>query len=45
METPKRILLKTVKTRVKYIVMRHFIRVYTVRQGKNDLQTKEDIFF
>ena len=35
-ETPKRVLLQTVKTQ-----MLHFIRVYTVCKGKKDLQTKE----
>ena len=36
-ETPKRVLLQTVKTPMKCRIMRHFIRVYTVCKGKKDL--------
>ena len=40
-ETPKRVLLQTVKTQMKCSKMLHFTRVYTVCKGKKDLQTKE----
>ena len=40
-ETPKRVLLQTVKTQMKCHIMRHFIKIYTVCKGKKDLQTKE----
>ena len=40
-ETPKRVLLQTVKTQMKCRIMRHFIRVYPVCKGRKDLQTKE----
>ena len=43
-ETPKRVLLQTVKTQMKCSIMLHFIRVYTVCKAKNDFQTKEYIF-
>ena len=33
-ETPKRVLLQTVKTQIKCSIMLHFIWVYTVCQGK-----------
>ena len=46
-ETPKEVLLQTVKTQMKCSIMLHFIRLDTVRKGKKkDLQTKENnIFF
>ena len=44
-ETPKRVLLQTVKTQMKCSKMLHFIGVYTVWKGKKDLQTKEYNFF
>ena len=40
-ETHKRVLLQTVKTKMKCSIMLHFIRVYTVCKGQKDLQTKE----
>ena len=40
-ETPKQVLLQTVKTKMKCIIMMHFIRVHTVCKGRKDLQTKE----
>ena len=40
-ETPKKVLLQTVKTQMKCRLVWHFIRVYTVCKGKKDLQTKE----
>ena len=40
-ETPKRVLLQTVKTQMKCSKMLHFIRVCTVCNGKKGLQTKE----
>ena len=43
-ETPKQVLLQTVKTRMKCHILQHFIRVYTVCQGKKDLHTKNTIF-
>ena len=45
LETPKRVLLQTVKTQIKCSIMLHFIRVYTVCKGKKDLKTKKYIFF
>ena len=39
-ETLKRVLLQTVKTQMKCSIMLHFIRLYTVCQGKKDLKTK-----
>ena len=45
-ETPKRVVLITVKTKMKCRMMQHFTRVYTVCKAKKDLQTKEyNIFF
>ena len=44
-ETPKRVLLQTMNTQMKYSIMLNVIRVYTVCKGKNDLQTKETIYF
>ena len=44
-ETPKGVLLHTVKTQMKCSKMLHFIRVYTVCKGKKDLQTKKYILF
>ena len=44
-ETPKRVLLQTVKTQMKCSIMLHFIRVYTVWKAKKDLQTKEYNFY
>ena len=41
LETPKRVLLQTVKTQMKSSIMLHFIRVYTVCKGKKDLQAIE----
>ena len=43
-ETPKRVLLQTVKTHMKCSIMLYFIRVYTVCKGKKDLQTNNTIF-
>ena len=40
-ETPEQVLLQTVKTQMKCSIMLHFIRVYTVCNGKKDFQTKE----
>ena len=37
---PKRVILQTVKTQMKCSIMLHFIRVNTVCEGQNDLQTK-----
>ena len=45
LETPKRILLQTVKTQMKCSIVLHFIRVHTVCKCKKDLQTKEYNFF
>ena len=42
-ETPKRVLLKTVKIQMKCSIMLHFIRVYTGCKDKKYLQTKEYI--
>ena len=42
---PKPVLLQTVKTQMKCSRMLHFIRVYTVCEGKKDLQTKEYTIF
>ena len=39
-ETPKRVLLKTVKPQMKCSMTLHFIRVYTVRKGKNIFRQK-----
>ena len=45
-ETPKQVLLQTVKTHMKCSIMLHFIRVYIVWKGQKDLQTKEyNLFF
>ena len=44
-DTPKGVLLQTAKTLMKYSIMLHFIRVYTVCRGKNDLQKIYNIFF
>ena len=41
LETPKRVLLQTVKTQMKCPIKLHFIRVYTVCDGKKDLQIKK----
>ena len=38
-ETPIGIIFQTVKTQMKQSIMLHFIRVYTVCEGKTDLQT------
>ena len=43
-ETPKWVLLQTVKTQMKCHTMQHFIRAYTVCKGKKDLQTKIQYF-
>ena len=43
-ETPKQALLQTVKIQMKCSMMLHFIMVYTVCNGKKDLQTKDNIF-
>ena len=40
-ETLEQVLLQTVKTQMECSIMLHFIRVYTVCQGKKDLQPKE----
>ena len=40
-ETPKQVLLQIVKTLMKYSIMQHFIRIYTVCKDKKDLQAKE----
>ena len=40
-ETPKRVLSQTVKTKMKFSIMLHFIWVYTVCKGRKDFQTKE----
>ena len=45
LETPKVVLLQTVKTQMKCRIMRHFIWVYTVCGDKKDPQTKDTIFF
>ena len=34
LESPKRVLLKTMKTQMKCSIMLHFIRVFTVSKGK-----------
>ena len=39
-ETPKQVLLQAVKTKMKCSIMLHFIRVYTICKGKNDVLTK-----
>ena len=39
-ETPKRVLLQTLKTQMKCSIMLHFSRVYTVCKGKKYFQTK-----
>ena len=39
-EAPQRELLQTVITQIKCSIMLHFIGVYTVCNGKKDLQTK-----
>ena len=45
-ETPKQVLLQTVKHPDECGIMLHFIKVHTVWKGKKDLQTKEyNIFF
>ena len=40
-EILKPILLQSVKTKMKCSIMLHFIRVYTICKGKEDLQAKE----
>ena len=44
-ETPKRVLLQTVKTQMKCSIMLHFIRVYTVCKGKKRFSDKRIHFF
>ena len=44
-ETPKWVLLQTVKTQMKCSIMLHFIRVYTVCKGKKYLQTTRNKYF
>ena len=38
-ESPKQVLLQTMKTQMKCSIMLHFIRVYTVCKGKKDKWT------
>ena len=44
-ETPKQVLLLTVKTWMKCSIILHFIRIYTVCKGKKDLRQKNTISF
>ena len=43
-ETPKQVILQTVKTQMKCSMMLHFIRVYTVCEGKKNFRQKKTIF-
>ena len=44
-DTPKHILLKTMKNQMKCSIMLHFIRVYTVCKGKQIFRQKNTICF
>ena len=44
-ETPKQVLLHTVKTQMKCSIMLHFIRVYTVYKGKEGSLDERIQFF
>ena len=44
-ETPKQVLLQTVKTQIQCCIMRHFIWVYIACYGKTDNQTKRIQYF
>ena len=44
-DTPKQVLLQTVKTQMKCCIMQHFIRVCTICNDKINLQRKKYNFF